>query len=269
MIRIPIGIDPVIFHLGPLTLRWYSLAILLAIVIAVNVTRHEFRRRGLSLQRFDTFVIWTVAGGIVGARLFFVVDHFGTMLRHPAEALAFQDGGLAIYGAVFGGFAAVAILCRIYRYPWLSVIDAIVPGLLLGQAFGRFGCIVNGDAWGAATTRAPLTFVYSNPHAMIPPALLGVPTHPYPLYDMALNLLVFAAIWLLRKRELPAGVLFAVFAVLYAPGRFLITYVRQERIWFWGLQEAQVIALVGFIVGVAALVWLLRGRSATQAVAAA
>jgi len=269
MIRIPIGIDPVIFHLGPLALRWYSLAILVAIAIAVTVTRHEFRRNGLPLQRFDTFVFWTVAGGILGARFFFVIDHIGMILRRPAEALAFQDGGLAIYGAVFGGFVAVTILCHVYRYPLRSVIDAIAPGLLLGQAFGRFGCIVNGDAWGAASTHAPLAFVYSNPHAMIPPALLGVPTHPYPLYDMALNLLVFAVIWSLRKRELPAGALFAIFAVLYAPGRFLITYVRQERIWFWGLQEAQVIAMIGFIVGAAALVWLLRRRPATQAVAAA
>lgn len=261
LLRITIGIDPVIAHLGPLALRWYSLAIITAIIIAVVVIRREFVFRGLPVDRYDTLVFWTVAAGILGARLFHVVDQRERYLADPARILAFQEGGLAIYGAVAGGFVALAILSRVYRYPFLRVIDAIAPGLLLAQAFGRFGCIVNGDAWGGPTS-GPIAFVYTNQRAFLPPDLLNVPTHPYPLYDMALNLIVFAVIWQLRKRNLPDGALFFIFAALYAPGRFLITYVRQERIWFWGLQEAQVIALVGFVVGVVALVWLLRRRLA-------
>ena len=81
---------------------------------------------------------------------------------------------------------------------------------------------------------------------------------------MALNLLVLAVIWRLRQRSLPDGTLFAAFVTLYAPGRFLISFVRQERIWFWGLQEPQVIALLAFVVGVVALVWLLRHRATAQ-----
>lgn len=261
MLRIPIGLDPVIVHLGPLALRWYSLAIIVAIIVAVVVIRREFVRRGLPLDRYDTLVFGTVAAGILGARLFHVLDYPDRFASNPAKILAFQEGGLAIYGAVAGGFVAVAILSRIYQYPFLPVIDAIAPGLLLAQAVGRIGCIVNGDAWGGPTG-GPIAFVYTNSHAFLPSDLLNVPTHPYPLYDMVLNLAVFAVIWQLRKRPLPAGSLFFIFAALYAPGRFLITYVRQERIWFWGLQEAQVIALVGFVAAAAVLVWLLRRRPA-------
>ncbi len=262
MLHIHIGIDPIIAQFGPFALRWYSLAILVAIVIAVLVIRREFQRKGLPLAQYDTMVFWVVAGGIIGARLFFVLDHLGYMLDHPAEILAFTEGGLAIYGAVFGGFVATAIVCRALRYPFLPVIDAIAPGLLLAQAFGRFGCIVNGDAWGAPTS-SPFAFIYTNPHAMLPPELLGVPTHPYPVYDMALNLAVFAVVWRLRRRDLPAGTVFAVFAALYAAGRFGISYVRQETVWFWGLQEAQVIALLALVASLAALAALARRSAAT------
>ena len=267
MFRIPIGIDPVIVQLGPLALRWYSLAILTAIVVAAIVTYREFLRKGLATPGFDSLVLWTVAGGIVGARLFHVLDHPERFIADPASIVAFQEGGLAIYGAVAGGFAALLLVCYRRGYPFRPLIDAIAPGLLLGQAVGRLGCIVNGDAWGGPTS-GPIAFVYTNPHAFLPANLLGVPTHPYPLYDMALNLAVFAVVWRLRRSGLPDGALFALFAVLYAPGRFLITYVRQERMWFWGLQEAQVIALLAFVIGAVALVWLLRRRPQTQPVAA-
>jgi phosphatidylglycerol:prolipoprotein diacylglycerol transferase len=258
MFQIEIGIDPIIAQVGPLALRWYSVAVMVAIVIAVVVTRRELIRRGIALRNFDTVVIWTVIGGILGARLFHVIDNFERFMNSPVKILAFWEGGLAIYGAVVGGFAALAIMSRIYSYPFRQVIDAIAPGLVLGQAFGRIGCITNGgDAWGAPTSW-PFAFIYTNPDAtMIPRELLGVPTHPYAAYDMAVNLAVFAVIWPLRKRALPPGTIFAVFALLYAIGRFVISFVRQEQVWFWGLQEAQVIALVALMVSLVALTWLL------------
>jgi phosphatidylglycerol:prolipoprotein diacylglycerol transferase len=158
---------------------------------------------------------------------------------------------------VIGGFAAVGLLSRIYRFPFLPVIDAIAPGLVLAQAIGRLGCIVTGDAWGAPTS-SPMAFIYTNSDAMLPQNLLVVPTHPYPLYDMAINLLVFVAIWHLRTRRLPDGMLFAAFVALYAPGRFLVSFVREERIWVWGLQEAQIIALIALTGALLALGWFWR-----------
>lgn len=180
------------------------------------------------------------------------------------KIFAFQEGGLAIYGAVTGGFLSVAILSRVFQLPFLQLIDSIAPGLALAQAFGRFGCIVNGDAWGAPTN-SPFAFVYTNPKALLPRDLLNVPTHPYPVYDMALNLAIFVVLWQLRKRQIPPGTLFATFVALYAAGRFVISFVRQERIWFWGLQEAQVVAIVALLAAVVTLAWLLWIRQATPA----
>jgi phosphatidylglycerol:prolipoprotein diacylglycerol transferase len=263
-----IGMDPNLIKIGPLVIAWHAIAILVAIVIAVSLTRLEFIRKQLPLKNWDNIVYITVAGGIIGARLFYVMDHLTYHLHHPLKIFALQQGGLAVYGAVFGGFVTVLALCRYYKLPTLQVIDAVAPGLILAQAFGRIGCLINGDAWGGPTSSF-FSVTYTNPKALIPPDLLGVPTYPYPVYDAIINLAIFTIIWQLRKRGLPNGVAFALFGALYAGSRFMISYMRQERVWFWGLQEAQVVAIVALVASVTALIILLRRSRQTMTAVAA
>ena len=266
--HITIGMDPNIFQIGTFTLAWHGVATALAIVVAVAVIYRQFIARGLPVDRFDSLAFWTVVGGILGARLFYVIDHIGYMIHNPLQAFAIQEGGLAIYGAVFGGFVAVAIVTRLYHFPFTQVIDAIAPGLLLAQAFGRLGCLINGDAWGAPTS-GPFALIYTNPKDLIPAQLLNVPTSPYPIYDAIMNVAILFVIWRLSKLRLPAGAEFAAFAAIYAVGRFFITYLRQENVWFWGLQEAQVISLLALVASLVGLGWLLLRRSPTTTVTTA
>lgn len=261
--QINIGVNPVLFTLFGIEFRWYSMAIMLAIVVGVWFIAREFRRKGIDDTEYGSVALIAIVGGILGARLFHVIDDAGRYLDNPATILDFQSGGLAIYGAVVGGFVGVVIGCRIYRLPLLRVIDAVAPGLVLAQGIGRLGCIVNGDAWGAQTD-SPFAFVYTNPDSFIPNRLLNVPTHPYPAYDMVMNFAIFGLLMWLRKKPLPDGALFATFVAVYAFVRFFISWVREERVWFWGLQEAQVISLVGVALGVAALVWLVRQPAQRQ-----
>ena len=259
MFHFTIGMDPNLARIGPFVLAWHGLLTAFAIVLAVVVIYREFARRGLSLEKFDGLAFWTIIGGILGARLFYVIDHADYFVDHPLEAFAIQEGGLAVYGAVIGGFFTVLLLTRLLGYPFGQVIDAIAPGLILAQAVGRIGCLINGDAWGAPTD-GPFSLTYTHPDALLPSSLHGVPTHPYPIYDMIMNLMIFGVVIWLNRRRLPAGTTFAVFALLYAVTRFVISFVRQERIWFWGLQEAQVVSLVVLAVSAVALFILLRRR---------
>lgn len=258
--QITISIDPVIFEIGALQFRWYSLAIMVAIGVAIWFTAKEFRRKGLDDSNYGSIAIWTVALGIAGARVFHLFDNIGFYIDNPGKVLDFQSGGLAMYGAVVGGFIGVAIGCRRYKVPFLKAIDAVAPGLALAQGIGRFGCIVNGDAWGAPTD-SPFAFIYTNPDSFIPNRLLGVPTHPYPVYDMALNFALFGLLLWLRKKPLPDGALFAIFVVIYGVVRFFLSFVREQEVWFWGLQQAQVIAIILVAIASVALVYLLRGAN--------
>lgn len=260
--NINIGLDPILLEVGGFAiLRWYSMAITIAIFVAIWMTDREFKRKGLDTSNYAGVATWAIIFGIAGARIFHVFDDLSGYLDDPLRIIQINRGGLAIWGAVIGGFLGVVIGTWRYNLPLLPVIDAIAPGLVLAQAIGRIGNIVNGDAWGAAAPDAWFTFTYTNPVSYIPNRLLDVPTHPYPVYDMALNLAVFALIWWLRKKDLPHGGLFAAYLLVYGIGRVFVHALREEVVWFWGLQQAQVFSIAGAIAGAIGLIVLYRLRS--------
>ncbi|MDO8750610.1 MAG: prolipoprotein diacylglyceryl transferase [Dehalococcoidia bacterium] len=256
---ITINIDPEILRLGGFALRWYSLTFTGGIALAVWLVLREAKRRGLNTDKMTTVALWAVVGGVVGARLFHVVDRWDYYLANPGMIPMVNHGGLAIWGGLITGGLVATIVARKERLPALKLADATVIGLIAGQMLGRVGCIINGDAYGGPTGM-PWGFVYVNPGAMIPEALKGIPTHPYPVYEVMWDLGLLGLLLFLRKRELPVGMLFLFYVAGYAIGRFTLTFVRQEALWFWGLQEAQVVALVAFALAVAGVVYVLRAR---------
>lgn len=255
---IVINIDPVAFTVGEIAVRWYGIAVVAAILIGFALALVEARRRGLNEDEVANLGVWAVAAAIVGARLAHVLDHFAFYLANPAAIFAMHEGGLSIYGGVIGGLIAGALYAKRVRLPLWSVLDAAAPGLILAQAVGRLGCVVNGDAQGAPAD-LPWSFTYVHPNALAPE--LGVPGHPYPLYEIIWDLIGFAVLWRLRQRVRTPGVLFSIYAAYYSVGRFFLTYVRQELVVYWGLQQAQVIALAGLLFSALALVYLLRPRA--------
>jgi len=254
---IVISIDPVIFHLGAFELRWYSLAIILAIVAAVLVAARQGKKKGIDVEEIQSLAIWVVIGGVVGARLFHVIDNFGYYMSNPSQILQFQ--GLAIWGGLAGGGLAAVAYARIKHIPLGRLFDALAPALLTGQIIGRLGCIINGDAYGGLTD-VPWAFIYTHPGAFIPDNLRGLPTHPYPVYEMLWNGIALLVIWQLGRHFKKDGLVFLSYLSLYSLGRFLLTFVRLENVWFWGLQEAQIIALLALAASLLAIVYLVTRR---------
>jgi phosphatidylglycerol:prolipoprotein diacylglycerol transferase len=125
------------------------------------------------------------------------------------------------------------------------------------------GCIINGDSYGSLTS-LPWGFIYTNPGALIPSSYWGLPTHPYPVYEMLWNgisLIVLLKLEPLFKKD---GLMFFSYLALYAVGRFLLTFVRQENVWFWGLQEAQVISIAIFLAAMTSIIYLRRKSNDTM-----
>jgi phosphatidylglycerol:prolipoprotein diacylglycerol transferase len=261
-----INIDPIILRLGAFELRWYSLAIMLAILVAVVIAIHQARKKGIPSREVYSLALLVVISGLLGARLFHVVDHFDYYVNNPLEILQFQKGGLAIWGALVGGAVAAIVYTRIRRISLGRLADALAPALLVAHIIGRFGCIINGDAYGGVTG-LPWGFVYIHPDAMIPQDLLGLPTHPYPVYEIiwnAISLLVILRLGRYFKRD---GLVFLSYLSLYSLGRFVLTFVRQENTVFWGLQQAQIIAILAFVLSLAAMLYLARKRRMPERVA--
>ncbi len=253
-----ITLDPIIFSIGHLHIRWYSLIVLTAIVVGVWLAGREAERKGFKKEEFFDSVIWIVFGGLLGARLFHVLDHWSdTFAANPIRALYFWEGGLAIWGAMAGGLAVAALLAwrRGWRFPRL--LDAAAPGLVLTQAIGRVACVITGDAMGKPTS-GPFGFAYTSPEAMVPQ--LGVYYTPMPVYEIIANLGIFTLLWSLRKKNWPDGLLFLVYLTLYSIERFFLTFTSSYQIIAFGLTQSQIAALISLVVAIPLIVRTLRHR---------
>lgn len=250
MITIPI--DPIIISFGHLALRWYSLIILVAVFIGLQVALREADRKGFSRDTIYDLLLWLLPGGILGARLFHVIDHWqDTFATNPIRILYIWEGGLAIWGAVAGGLITLAILSWRRRWKLVFLLDLLAPAIVLGQAIGRLACIITGDAVGKPTN-GPLGFAYVSPNAMVPE--LGVYYTPTPLYEFLLNMGIFAVLWRLRKKNLPDGALFFIYLSLYSIGRFIISIWSSYQTFALGLNQAQFFSLVALVVSIPILI---------------
>ena len=263
---ITVTIDPVIFSIGHFMIRWYSLIVLAAIVTGVWLTTREAERKGFKKDDIYDGAVWVVIGGIIGARMFHVLDHWPDMFAaNPIRAFYIWEGGLAIWGGVIGGLIAVVLLAwrRGWRLPRL--LDSIAPGLVLAQAIGRAACIITGDAMGKPTT-GPFGFAYTSPNAMVPQ--LGVYYTPMPVYEIIANLGIFALLWQLRKRNWPDGLLFLVYLTLYSVERFLLAFTSSYQIIALGLTQSQIVAIIALAAALPLIGWTTtrRNKSARAAI---
>jgi phosphatidylglycerol---prolipoprotein diacylglyceryl transferase len=247
-----ITLDPTILSLGPLQIGWHGLFTMLAVVVALWYGLQRADRADLPVDIIEQGLSAAIIGGFVGARLFHVFDHLDFYSQNPLEILYIWQGGMAAYGGFVGGLTAGIVYARRVGLPVWRLLDATAPALIVGQIIGRLGCLSNGDAWGAPT-EAGYGVVYWNEHASIPAYLLGVPTHPYPLYEMIVLAGMLGGLLTLAPRMRASGQLFLLTVLGYSIVRFLLTFVRQEPIVIAGLQEAQVVAAITGIIVMALL----------------
>lgn len=265
-----INADPLIGSIGPFKFHWYGLIMALAVVIGVWIFSKQLAKRGISSQNALGIAVIAVPCGIIGARVFSVFDNIGYYWDNPGEIFGLGLVGLAIYGVVIGGILGLIVYCLWKKLPILRVIDCTALAFPVAQIIGRSANIINGDTWGPATT-LPWGFTYINPAAFLPDSLLGVPTHPTPVYEQIWLLVVIAVLLLTIPRMKADGMAFFAYIGLYSLGRFFISFYRENNIIALGLMEAQLFALAGIIVSpiVIYLLWRRqRGRPAPAGVAA-
>ncbi|HLJ66783.1 MAG TPA: prolipoprotein diacylglyceryl transferase [Chloroflexota bacterium] len=249
---IRIGLDPVLFHLGPLSVHWYGLAYVAGIVAGLQAA-FPFAAR-LGINRDTAYqIFWPVLiGSLVGGRLYYVVQSdAGRYLRHPADILATWEGGMAFYGAVFLGAATAFVVCLIKRISFPVVLDVAAVFIPVAQTFGRVGNLINGDILGYPST-LPWATQYTNPNNTF------VPSHtiaydPAAAYELLFSALLFVVVWKLRDRFRVPGTPFTLWLVLYSAGQFFLFFLRANSVVWLGLKQAQLTAIV--VVALAVPVW--------------
>lgn len=235
---------PILIQIGPLTIRYYGLMYAVAILVGLLLIKREVQRRQLSITEDDVvnFVLVIVAAGIVGARVYYVAFNWEFYGRHLSEIPAIWHGGLAIHGGMAGGVLAGWWFVRRHRLPFLVMADVAAPSIILGQAFGRFGNFMNGDAHGVPTSM-PWGIVFP-PWSIAGQDFPNTPIHPTMLYEMVFNLIIFLALYRLRLRPAKAGFIFCLYLVLYSSGRFAVSFFRADSLMLGPLRAAHVASVL-------------------------
>ena len=244
------------FPIGPLNVRWYGLLIASAVLIGLTLAQRLAQSRQLSPDLVGDLLIWLIVGAIPGARLYYVLFQWPYYSQHPDQILAIWRGGIAIHGAIIGGTLAAILFSRVKRCSFWRLADIVAPSLILGQAIGRWGNFFNSEAFGSPTDLPWKLFI---PEGRRPTGFESVGYyHPTFLYESLWNLMVFGLLMALFVKfpKAKRGTLLLVYAIAYSTGRFWIEALRTDSLMFGPLKMAQMVSLVGIILGGAGLTWL-------------
>jgi phosphatidylglycerol:prolipoprotein diacylglycerol transferase len=250
---------PVLVQIGTFEFRSYGVFVALAFLLGLWFSTKEAKRRGLDPELIADFGVYALVGGIVGARLYFVVfSDPAYFLRKPWEILAVWHGGLGILGALFGGFLTALWYCRRKKISIWRFADTLAPGVALGQAAGVIACLLNGDSFGKPAEVA-WAITYTDPRAMAP---LNVPLHPVELYEMAAYFLVFLLLWQTRRKFSTEGFAFLTYLVGYGAARLAVEFFRgNPAVLAWDIPAAQIFGMALIVVAIAGFYVLGEARA--------
>jgi phosphatidylglycerol:prolipoprotein diacylglycerol transferase len=249
---IKISINPILFSIGSADVRWYGLMMTLGIAITLVWTYISAKKAGISKEVVITSALWAIPFGLIISHVVYVLD------GNPGGF--FKSEGFTIFGGVLGGLLGAWIYNRLRGQPFGRLADAAAPGIMLGLAVGRIGCLINGCCYGTKTT-LPWGIIYTQKSSY---ATTGVAVHPTQVYEMLFDLAVFGMLLGLRRKLKAEGSLILLCLATYSAGRFLLSFIRDNTT-YGGLREAQIISLLLLIITVPLLVYRMRGEKVQAA----
>jgi phosphatidylglycerol:prolipoprotein diacylglycerol transferase len=230
----------VLFEIPGLGLKLfgYGFMLMLAFLGAMTLAARRAARERLDPEIIYDLAVWVFLGGLLGARLFYVVQYWGVRVHRISDIFKIWEGGIVLYGSLIGASAALFGYWLLRRFPLLPTLDAIAPSLALGVALGRFGCFLNGCCYG---DRCNLPWAVRFPKGSPPwgdqvraglitrDAVASLPVHPTQLYstiDGLILLVLLLAFYPLRRRD---GEVMALLLLTYPLTRFLIEWLRNDE----------------------------------------
>lgn len=242
-------------------------------------------------DRISEMTVWAAIGGILGAKLFDILDNWESFLQDPVGTLT-SGGGLAFFGGLLLGFIAVVSYMWRNKIPFWPTADAVAPALTTGYGVGRIGCQLSGDGdWGIVNSAAKPGWmgflpdwlwayryphhVLNTPHTDPVPSVrmencnweycmqLSQPVYPTPLYEILMMIVVFGILWMLRKRLKIQGLLFFVYLGLIGIERFIIEKIRvnvQHDVLGIKMTQAEMISVLLLIVSIAGGLYVWKRR---------
>ena len=247
--------DPIIFSLGPVEIRWYAVLILLGVIVAILLGTKESKKFNYPKDFVFDLGFYVVIFGIIGASLYFVLFNL-ELYQDWVDILRIWEGGLAIHGGIIAGFITTLVYCKIKKVNLFKVTDIAVISLIIAQAIGRWGNFFNVEAHGGIVTLSTMKSLFIPQFIIDGMNIGGVHYAPAFLIESLWCLDGFLALLLIRKvyKNLKVGELTSFYLVFYSIGRFIIESMRTDSLMIGGLKMAQVVSVVLAVIGVIAII---------------
>ena len=240
---------PRTLELGPLTIYYYGLIIAIGLVLGISYACRRSKEFGLRDDDIVDGAIWVTPFAIVCARIYYCAFSWEEYAANPISVLYIWNGGIAIYGGVLGAILGMAVMSRIKKVKFTTVLDIILLAFLIGQSIGRWGNFMNREAFGAATDSFFKMGLYNTRTNAVEYY------HPTFLYESMWNLCGFVLLHFLSKKRQYDGQIALSYAAWYGLGRCLIEGLRVDSLWWGPFRVSQLLAGISCIVAVAILVW--------------
>lgn len=241
--------DRVAFTIFGIDVMWYGVLIATGMLIGIALAVREAKRVGISEDDVLNIAIIAIPVAIICARLYYVIFSWDYYSQNPGEIFNIRGGGLAIHGGLIGGILTGFIYAKVKKLDFFKTADAVMVGMPLAQAIGRWGNFINGEAHGGPTS--------------LPWGIMvdGVKVHPTFLYESIWDFGIFLFImFYMRKKKTYEGEVIVSYITLYSIGRFFIEGLRTDSLMFGLIRMAQFISLVG-VVGGLVLHFYLKNRA--------
>ena len=242
------------FYIGTLPVHWYGIMIMLAVIMAVVLAILEAKRRGETTQHVYQLALVVVPLGIIGARLYHVIDKWDLYIQNPASIIGLQ--GLGIFGAVIGGAIGLIIYTKWNKLSTLKWLDIVAPGIILAQAIGRWGNFFNQELYGYPTD-LPWGIVIE-PANRLPGYEAFSHFHPLFFYEFIWNLLGFGLLLIVGrklKHRLLNGEIFFLYVIYYSIGRFFLEGLKIDVWSIAGVPTARWISGIAIIASIAVIIY--------------
>ena len=252
----------VAISIGNINIYWYSIFVLVAMVVASLLIIREAKKNKINEEEILDFLFWGLIIGIIGARVYYVIFNFDYYKNNIGEIFAIWNGGLAIHGGILAALVFTIIYSKKKKLNILKLTDIVAVGLIIGQAIGRWGNFFNGEAYGMVTTLTNLKNIHLPKFIIDGMYIEGSYREPLFLYESISCVIGFIIIILIRKfyKKLKLGQLTSIYLIWYGITRLIIERFRSDSLMLGSLKVAQIISILFILSGIIILIYSIKKK---------
>ncbi|MCF2625129.1 prolipoprotein diacylglyceryl transferase [Fusobacterium perfoetens] len=273
--------NPILFSIGKIKITYYGLMYAISFVLGIELGKRYGKQRGISPETVENYAFVAMISGLIGGRLYYVLFNLDYYLNYPADIIAVWKGGMAIHGGILGGIIGTCIYGAVKKINPLLLGDIAAAPLLLGQAIGRIGNLMNGEIYGVPVftpfkvifTLKPKFYEWYSYYLSLPiseqmnfknkvpwgivfpsgsPAGNEFPNlalHPAMLYELVLNFIGFLFIWFyLKNKKYADGTVWCSYIIIYSIIRIFVSFFRAEDLMFFALRAPHLISIILIVI---------------------